>query len=99
MKNTFKIEKHFGWILFLIILALVHLYVYTKNVGINYEIEAMKETFNKLYSENHYMASEISALSRLDRIEKLAKENLKMVYPEKVNYLIVTQEVSAKSGQ
>jgi cell division protein FtsL len=94
-----RIEKYLGWIIFLVILAVFHLYIYTKNVGVNYEIEALKETFNKLYSENHYLASEISALSRLDRIEGVAKNKLNMFYPEKVNYLIVTQESDAKTGQ
>ena len=90
-------EKMIGWISILIVLALLHLYIYTKNVGVNYEIEAMKTQFSDLYSENHYLASEISAQSRPDRIEDYAKNKLGMEYPVQINYLIVSQESSAKT--
>ena len=91
-------ERYWRWVLILIALALVHLYVYTKNVGLNYDCETLKEQFNALYSENHFLASEVSYLSRLDRIEDYAKTKLDMEYPAKITYLIVSQEAGLRAG-
>ena len=92
-------EKYLGWIILLILLAIFHLYIYTKNIGINYDIESLKDTFNELYSENHYLASEISSLSRLSRIEELAKNKLGMEYPVQISYLVASSETISKTGQ
>lgn len=68
-------------------LAIIHLTVFSKSIEINYQVEELKQKFNRLLSENRSLAAAVSRKNSLDYIDKIAQEKLGMVYPEKLKYL------------
>ena len=74
-----------------IALVLLHLYILTKNHALKYEVANMKIKLKELRSANRIMASKLSAQEALPAIEKKAAL-MGMAYPEKINYILITQE-------
>lgn len=68
-------------------LALVHLYVYTQNITLKFQITDLKVKLSELRSRNRSLAAEAARRENLKEIEKMAREKLGMFYPEKIIYL------------
>lgn len=85
-----KIGRAIIILVFLVTLAVIHLAIFTKSMEIKYEIEELKQKFNAVHAENQALAAKVSRKSSLERIEKLAREKLKMIYPRRIKYLSTT---------
>jgi len=92
-----KILKPFAILTVFVLLCAVHLSIYTSSIKTGYEIDELKQKFEKVRSENRYLNYLAAKEESLPRIEKLAKGKLNMVYPEKVNYMIVSTSESKGS--
>jgi len=92
-----KILKPFAILMVFVLLCAVHLTISTSSMNTSYEIDELKQKFEKVRSENRYLNYLVAKEESLPRIEKLAKGKLNMVYPEKVNYMIVSTSESKGS--
>ena len=79
-------------VLVIMFFALAHLYVYTKNISLHYEVKQLKIKLGKLHDETRYLTSLASEKRSLDRIEEIAKTKLNMVWPNRVTYLDSAKE-------
>jgi len=80
-----------------VVLAGIHLYVFTQNVNLNYSVTDLKIKLGELRSRNRYLGSKVAEKEDLSVIEKVAREKLGMFYPEEINYILVTPEASGKN--
>ena len=79
-------------IAFFVVLAGTHLFIYAQNISLKYALTDLKVRFNELNSRNRGFASQSAREENLTFIEKTARDKLGMVYPEKINYIIVSRE-------
>lgn len=75
-------------------LALVHLYIFVQNITLKYKITDLKIKLSEIRSKNRALGSQVAAEENLSRVEKIAKEKLGMIYPQKIIYLEVSPEIS-----
>jgi cell division protein FtsB len=75
-------------------LAGAHLWVYVQNVGLKYEITDLKIKRAEANSQKRQLAALVAAQENLSSVEKLAREKLGMIYPEKIIYLIASREAA-----
>ncbi|MCX5750315.1 MAG: hypothetical protein NT099_01385 [Candidatus Saganbacteria bacterium] len=74
------------------LLAAFHLYVYTKNIGLHYEVNILKMELRQIHDQNRNLSSVVSKKRNLFRINQAATEKLGMQRPEKVNYVLTSPE-------
>jgi len=85
--------KKYTWpILIVLILAFVHLFIFTKSVSLKYEVANLKVNFNKEYQDNRYLNNSLAEAESLDKIEKVATGKLGMYYPPTINYIVLSKE-------
>lgn len=88
-----KILRPFAVLVVFVMLSAVHLAIYTGSIKTGYEIDALKKKLDGLRSDNRYLNYLVAKEEALPRIEQTAKGKLNMVYPEKINYIVIsTQE-------
>lgn len=84
------------WYIFLvtavIILALVHLFIFTGSIGINYDLVKKKMAFQELHQENRRLNCLLARAESLEKVEKIATTKLDMLYPENMNYIIISSK-------
>lgn len=89
---------NFRWalatILIVLVLSAVHLSIYTGNINLKYEVENLKRTLIGLKLDIRQLQAINAQNNNLDRIERIAKGPLGMVRPDKLNYVIISSEVS-----
>jgi cell division protein FtsB len=90
-----KIIKPFIILIFFVVLAVIHLAIYTDSIKNGYEIDSSKRALDKLREENRYLNYLVAKDEALPRIENIARSKLKMVYPEKVNYITIASDEAA----
>ena len=78
-------------------LAALHLFINTQNISLKYKLTDLKLTLNELKTKNRLLAIDVARKENLNLIEKSAKEKLKMSYPDKISYLVVSKEAKAKA--
>lgn len=89
--------KRFAVIFALIIsLSFIHLVIVSKTVIIGNELDISNKIFNKLASQNKDLEARAAKEESLQRIESIARNKLGMITPEKINYIIVSSEGSAR---
>ncbi|MGB9613405.1 MAG: septum formation initiator family protein [Candidatus Margulisiibacteriota bacterium] len=81
-------------LLVFLILASIHLYLYAQNIKLKYQNTDLKIKLAEIDSQNRSLRVELARAENLAYIEKIAKEKLGMVYPEKINYIILSKEAS-----
>ncbi|WP_156801228.1 cell division protein FtsL [Halobacteroides halobius] len=81
----------------IVLLILIHVNQYVKLARRNFKIESLKEKINQLKSEKAHLQLKISRLISLDRIERIAKQELNMKEPENVNYIVLNQTKDDKN--
>jgi cell division protein FtsL len=74
------------------LLAIFHLYVYTKNIGLHYEVNVLKMELRQVHDQNRNLSSIVARKRSLFRINQAATEKLGMSRPEKVNYILTSPE-------
>ena len=80
----------------IVLLAGIHLYIYTQNIDLKYQLTDLKVKLRELRNKNRALGSKVAAKESLANIEKYAREKLKMVYPGKVNYVLIPDNNKAK---
>ncbi len=90
-----KILRAFAILIVFVLLSVVHLAIYTSSIKTGYEIDELKSKLDKIRSENRYLNYLVAKGEALPRIEKLAKGKLNMVYPDKINYIIISTSEGA----
>lgn len=78
----------------ILILAGTHLFFYTQNVGLKYQITDLKVKLSELKSQNREWGGQVAKEENLAYVEKMAKEKLEMIYPEKITYILASKEAS-----
>lgn len=88
-------------ILFLLVIISFLLVVWqrTQVVRLGYQLERMEATKKELLRENKALLLEVSSLTSLDRIEKIAKNHLGLKHPDRKNIFIVKKQQDRKPGQ
>jgi cell division protein FtsL len=76
----------------IVLLALVHLYIFTRSIGLKYNIARLRIEFSRHYQENRKLNNWVARAESLDKVERVATGSLNMFYPEKINYIIITGE-------
>lgn len=89
-------RKAFLILTIFLILAGIHLYIYAQNITLKYENTDLKIKLMELEDKNQHLKIEIAQKENLSQVEKVAKEKLGMIYPKKINYVIVSKEVTPK---
>ena len=89
-----RIFRAFLILIIFVVLSAVHLAIYTSSIKTGYDIDELKQKYEKIRSENRYLNYLVAREESLPRIEKLAKGKLNMVYPEKVIYIITSTSES-----
>ena len=92
MKITRKQRGIVAMIVLAVSLALLHLYIQSKNIDLKYEYARQKIKFQKIYNQNRYLSNLAAKRSSLKRIEEIARKKLGMEYPPEVKYIIVSGE-------
>ncbi len=75
-----------------LLLSGIHLFVYARNISLKYEITDLKVKFAELSSRKRQLATQVAREENLNYVEKTAREKLKMVYPERVIYILPSKE-------
>lgn len=89
-----KFRKAVFILITFVTLASIHLFIYTQNINIKYRITDLKVKLQELRSKNRERESQVAQKENLPNIERIAKEKLDMIYPERINYLFITKEAS-----
>lgn len=77
-----------------LLLAGIHLFVYAQNISLKYELTDLKVKLSELNSRKRQLASQVAREENLGYVEKTAKEKLKMIYPERIIYILPTREAA-----
>ena len=86
----YKFRQALLTLIFLVFLAGIHLFVYTKNIGLKYSLTDIKVKLGEVMSRNRELSCQLAAKENLNYINSVATGKLNMVYPEKINYLLGT---------
>jgi len=89
MKSGFR--RAVATLVFLVILAVIHLYIYTQNMNLKYSVTDLKIKLGNLRSKTRLLGSQVARQENLERIEKKARKELGMTYPRDVNYILIPQ--------
>ena len=82
-----------------VVLAGIHLYIYTQNIGLNYKVTDLKIKLSKIVSRNRDLIRRVAEKENLNHIEKYAREKLDMVYPEEVTYIVPSRSAPEKDSK
>jgi cell division protein FtsL len=96
-KESMKLIRAFMILAFFVALSAIHLAIYTNSIKIGYAMDELKGKLDKLRNENRYLNYLVAKEQSLPRIEGVAKSKLNMVYPDKVNYVVVPSREAGRS--
>jgi cell division protein FtsL len=74
-------------LLLILVFSIIHLAIHTRNINLKYEVEELKGTLKKIQREKRDLGSTAAEKKNLGRIENIARNKLKMVRPDKINYV------------
>ena len=77
-----------------VLLSGLHLFIYTQNIKLKYRANDLKIRLDELRGQNRLLGSRVAEKENLGYIEKFARERLNMIYPDKINYILVTPEAA-----
>ena len=83
----FKFRQAIFILMVFVALAGVHLYINTQNIALKYKVTDLKIRLSEIRSKNRLIGSQVAIKEDLSRIEKYAREKLRMTYPKKINYI------------
>ncbi len=75
------------FIFVIVLLTSIHLYISSRTALTGYENDAIRKRLVSERSANKETAFEVSKLETPDRVEKIARSQLGMVYPSKLVYV------------
>jgi len=85
-----RILRAFAVLIIFVLLSLIHLAISTGSIKTSYEISELKQQLDAIKPENRYLNYLVAKEEALPRIEKLATTKLDMIYPEKMNYVVIS---------
>ena len=80
-----------------VVLAGIHLFINTQNISLKYQANDLKEKLSVIKTKNRLLGLQIAKKENLGEIEQKAKKDLGMIYPKKVNYVLVPAEQENKT--
>lgn len=83
----FKFRRAVLILVIIFTLAGIHLYINTQNIDLKYKATDLKIKLNEIRSKNRNLGSRVAIKEDLSNVERIARERLKMFYPEEVNYI------------
>jgi cell division protein FtsB len=83
-------------LVFFLLLAGAHLYIYTQNISLKYQLTDLKVRLGELQSANRQLGGQIARGENLAFVEQYATRKLGMIYPEQIIYIVGTREVIPK---
>lgn len=75
--------------------SLVYLWPHIRIVKLSYEKGKLRKQYEKLLQTNHLMRIEVSSLRSLKKIEHIATGQLKMIFPDDSQIVIVRTRVKS----
>ena len=85
----FKFRSAVAVLAIFVSLSAIHLFINTQNIGLKYKVTDLKIKLSELKNKNRAMGIQIAKKEDLSIIEKYAKEKLKMIYPDEINYVVI----------
>ena len=76
---------------------MIHLLLNSNIISSGYDTNSLGKKLNELKSRNRDLSAHISGEFSLGKIEKKARQSLNMVYPEKIEFIIVSREAGSVS--
>lgn len=83
---------YFLYILVIFCAFLFYVWQHIQVIKVGYRINKFQAQLEELKNKNRYLRVQANQLKSLDRIEKIAREELKMVRPSKDDKLIIPGE-------
>ncbi len=80
-------RRAFLILLLLVLISIIHLSIYTRNLNLKNEVEGLKRTLGGMKNEIRYLNSAAASRSNLKRIEEIALGKLRMIRPGDINYI------------
>ena len=78
------------FIIFIIVLFfIIYINQYVKLSRKNIMVEKLEDKKRKLESKKEHLQLKIAELKSLDRVERIAKEELNMKQPDNINYIVI----------
>ncbi len=94
----FKFRSAVFILVIFVILSVIHLFINTQNIGLKYKVTDLNTKLSELKNKNRALGIQIAQKENLALIEQYAKEKLKMIYPDKINYVVI-QDHSSKEAR
>ena len=76
---------------------IIHLILNSFIISSGYKTNDLEKKLNEFKSRNRDLSAYISGEFSLDKMEKKARQSLNMVYPEKIEFIIVSREAGSVS--
>jgi len=92
-----KILRAFTVLLVILFLSLIHLSIYTNSIKVGYEIDGLKKKWDSLRNDTRYLNYLVAKDEALPKIDSIAKSKLNMIYPEKMNYIVINSWATEES--
>lgn len=95
-KNNFSSKGFILCLLAVIIVGTVllsYIYQYVQITHLNYKINTLEDELNKINEEKDLLNVKVAKKMSIARIEKIARNDLNMVEPEKIEIVILENEV------
>ncbi|MFH0886720.1 MAG: hypothetical protein V1843_00985 [bacterium] len=73
----------------LFVLSILHLMLQTQIINIDHDLMISKIKYSTVQNEFRTLNAKASQLKSLPRIESISKNNLGMITPSKINYLVL----------
>lgn len=90
MNKNSNFRKAVAILALFLALAGIHLYISARNIGLKYKITDLKIKLAELSSLSRTLGSQMSQGEDLGYIEKTAKTQLGMIYPEDITYIVMS---------
>ncbi len=92
----------FVYIFFLVLISII-LVVYigqsVKITHLNYKINKLEDNFKKVKNENHHLQLKLARNSSLAKVEQIARKDLNMREPEKLQIVVLDNKSNKKSSR
>lgn len=87
MNSPQQQRRNITWGIALLLLALIHLALNGQILKLSYERDALHETLSDVGREERVLEEKVAELESLNRIEKIARDQLGMTEPARIKIL------------
>ncbi|WP_027339309.1 FtsB family cell division protein [Halonatronum saccharophilum] len=91
--NSFKYVLLYAITIFMMsFLVIIYINQYVRLSRGNYRLERLETQRSQLKNQNIHLELNISQLKSLDRVEEIAKNDLGMIKPDSITYIVLEEE-------